>query len=214
MLRIKRIDVILEKSELLYQTDFSGGELERDFEISNGEWTFKDGYLVGYMEEDGGGLIYSNKHYFGDVLIDFYAKTVAPYDNDLNFTLCSNGWNYERNKPNDAYIGGLQGWWIGKTGIEKCPYDSNIEALTGMHNFVPGEEYHIQAGRVGNRVFMFIDGVLAVELTDPNPIVDYGRVGLGVYASKVAFRGLKIYKPYTQPFDVTYVGMRKESKAK
>ncbi|MBQ8685064.1 MAG: hypothetical protein IJ514_02690 [Clostridia bacterium] len=210
MLRIKRIDIIEEKSELLYHAKFTQELLEKDFEIAGGEWTVRDGYLIGYMEEDGGGLIYSNRSFLGDVMIDFYGKTIAPYDNDLNFTFCSDGWNYEKNKPNDGYIGGLQGWWLGKTGIEKSPYDSNVEALTGMHRFEPGKEYHIQAGRVGERLFLFIDGELAVELTDNNPIVDYGRVGLGVYASKIAFRDLKVYKPYTQKFDTTYVEMRKE----
>lgn len=210
MLRIKEIDIIEEKSELLYHADFTQELLERDFEIAGGEWTAKNGLLVGFMKEDGGGLIYSHKHYLGDILLDFYGKTVAPYENDLNFTFCANGWNYEKGSPYDGYVGGMQGWWIGKTGIEKYPLDSHIEALTGMHRFDPNKEYHIQTGRVGNRLFLFIDGELAVEVTDPNPLTEYGRVGLGVYASKIQFRDLKVYKPYTQPFKTSYEEMRKE----
>lgn len=103
----------------------------------------------------------------------------------------------------------MQGWWLGKTGIEKCPYECNVEALTGMHRFVPEQEYHIQAGRVGTRLFLFIDGELAVELTDNQPIENHGRVGLGVYASKVAFRDFKVYKPYVQKFKISYQQVRK-----
>ena len=209
MLRIKGIDIIEEKSELLYAPKFTEELLKKDFEISAGQWTIEGDYLIGYMEEDGGGLIYSHKHYLGDVLLDFYAKTVAPYDNDLNFTFCSDGWNYEINKPKAGYIGGLQGWWLGKTGIEKTPYECNVEALTAMHHFVPGQEYHIQAGRVGKKVFLFVDGVLAVELSDNEPVEQFGRVGLGVYASKIAFRDFKVYKPYTQDFKITYQEMRR-----
>ena len=197
MLRIKRIDIIEEKSELLYAPKFTKELLRDEFEISAGEWTVENGYLVGFMAEDGGGLIYSNRAFLGDVLLDFYAKTVEPYDNDLNFTFCAAGWDYRNNKPLAGYIGGLQGWWLGKTGIEKCPYECNVEALTGMHRFVPGQEYHIQTGRIGTRLFLFIDGELAVELTDNQPIEEYGRVGLGVYASKIAFRDLKVFKPHT-----------------
>lgn len=208
MLRIKKLDIIEEKCELLYAPKFTDELLKKDFEISAGDWKVDGEYLIGYMEEDGGGLIYSHKHFWGDIMLDFYAKTVAPYDNDLNFTFCAKGWNYQTGKPLDGYIGGLQGWWLGKTGIEKCPYECNVEALTSMHRFVPGQEYHIQTGRVGTRLFLFIDGVLAVELTDNQPIEQYGRIGLGVYASKIAFRDLKVFKPYVQDFEITYQEIR------
>jgi hypothetical protein len=209
MLRVKKIDIILEKSKLLYSAKFTKEQLDNDFDISNGSWCIEGDYLVGFMKEDGGGLIYSKKSYLGDVLIDFYAKTLPPYDNDINFTFCSKVWNNEINNPSDGYIGGLQGWWLGKTVIEKCPYECNVEALTGMHHFEPNKEYHIQSGRVGTRLFLFIDGVLAVELTDNNPIEKYGKVGLGVYASKVAFRDFKVYKPYVQKFEISYQQVRK-----
>ena len=74
MLRIKKIDIILEKSELIYSIKFTKEQFEKDFDISNGSWEVDGDYLVGYMVEDGGGLIYSKKHYLGDVLLDFYAK--------------------------------------------------------------------------------------------------------------------------------------------
>jgi hypothetical protein len=210
MLRIKRLDIIEEKCELLYKADFTQENFEKDFEIARGTWTAKDGLLVGYMEEDGGGLVYSYKHFLGDVMIDFYGKILAPYDNDMNFTFCSDGWNYEKGKPNDGYVGGLQGWWIGKCGIEKYPLDSNVEALAMLKDFDKDKEYHVQAGRIGKRLFLFVDGELIVELLDTNPLEKCGRVGLGVYASKIQFRDFKVFKPYTVPFDASYQEMRKK----
>ena len=210
MLRIKRIDIIEEKCELLYKADFTKEAFERDFEISGGAWCAKDGVLVGYMKEDGGGLIYSNKHFLGDIMIDFYGKILSPYDNDLNFTFCANGWNYEKGTPLDGYVGSIQGWWIGKSGIEKYPLDSCVEALAMIPNFESEREYHIQAGKIGKRLFLFVDGKLVVELLDKNPITDFGRVGLGVYASKIQFRDFKVLKPYTVAFNTSYQAMRKE----
>lgn len=95
--------------------------MQEEFEISAGKRAIEDGYLIGFMEEDGGGLIYSKKEFSGDVLLDFYAKTVKPYDNDLNFTFCAAGWDYEHNKPLAGYICGLQGLVAWKNRDRKMP---------------------------------------------------------------------------------------------
>lgn len=209
ILRIKEEDITVEKSELLYRTDFSGGNLEKDFEIAGGKWIAENGGVTGYMEEDGGGLIYSYKHYKGDVLLDFYGKIIPPYDNDLNFTFCADGWNYKKGLPKPGYVGGLQGWWIGKCGIEKYPLKNKVQALTKIKDFDASTEHHIQTGRAGNNLFLFVDGELVVEMLDKKPISKYGRVGLGVYASKIFFRDFKVYKPFVEKFETSYEELRK-----
>ena len=196
--------LILEKSQLLYSADFTTQQLESDFDITGGDWHVDaKGWLCGSMKVSGGGLIYTKKHYCGDILMDFYGRTVPPCDRDLNFSFCAKGWDFENNTADISYVAGLNGWWTGKTGLEKYP-DLDLLATTSLHRFKAGQIYHIQAGRVGEFCFIFIDGVLAIELKDQNPIDNYGKVGFGVYASTAQFRDFKLYKPYSLPFATTY----------
>ncbi|MBQ5926462.1 MAG: InlB B-repeat-containing protein, partial [Clostridia bacterium] len=87
---------------------------------------------------------------------------------------------------------------------------SSANVMTGysMHRFEVGKTYRIQTGRVGNRLFIFIDGELAVECTDPDPL-PYGKFGFGVYASKAQFRNLKVYRPFAQEFKTSYQELKK-----
>lgn len=204
MINLMAKKVYPEKSELLYEADFTEELLKRDFEITGGNWSVgSDGYLYGSIDCDGGGLIYSYKHFMGDVIMDFYASTIAPCANDLNFTFCAKGWDYEKNDADVSYIAGLQGWWTGRTGIEKYPSLTH-QAMTYFDGFVPGKEYHIQTGRVGKSCFICIDGKVVIELIDGDPIVGFGRLGFGVYASKARYRNLKVYAPYVEEFVTTY----------
>ena len=61
------------------------------------------------------------KHFPGNVLLEFEGRTVPPCSNDLNFTWRSAGWNEETDDAGVSYIAGLAGWWEGKTGIEHYP---------------------------------------------------------------------------------------------
>jgi hypothetical protein len=54
------------------------------------------------------------------------------------------------------------------------------------------------AAGAGNNLFLFVDGELVVEMLDRKPLNKYGRVGLGVYASKIFFRDFKVYKPFVK----------------
>ena len=202
MLRIIQRDIFPEESEVLYETDFSHGELLRDFDIGRGDWEYSDGWLTGEWPHDGGALIYSKAEYFGDVLLDFEARTVPPCDNDLNFTFSAKGWDAERNTADVSYIGGLGGWWLGKVGLERYP-GGKLNAMSSLHKLEAGRIYHIQTGRVDNRIFIFIDGELALECADPEPL-PYGKIGFGLYASKVQFRNLKVMRPCVRPFITSY----------
>ncbi len=184
-----------EKSDILFHDDFSG-KVGDNWEVAGGGWTIKDGVLLGCIRENRGGLIYSHMQYPGDIMLDFYGTLVSPCKNDLNFTFRASGWDKFNNDADTSYIGGLGGWWTGKAGIEKYP-DCRLQALTGAFQPESGREYRIQAGIIGDRCFLAVDGAVIVEMRDPEPICHPGsnRVGLGVYCSKAQFRDFKVLRP-------------------
>lgn len=197
--------IVLEKSEILYDIPFSEASLKADFEIATGDWRLEGNWLTGKILDNGGGIIYLKNNYPGDIMLDFYGRTVAPSSHDLNFTWHSEGWDYEKNDAGISYIAGLNGWWTGKTGIEKYP-KCDVQSMTSLLEFIPGRIYHIQAGTIGQYSFIFVDGKLAVEMKDTEPIDSsiYGKVGFGCYCSHVQFSGFRLYKLYTEKVDLIY----------
>ena len=188
--------IIVNKSKILYDREFTEESLKEDWDVTGGEWWVEKGVLNGRFRGNGGGILYSKKNYAGNVMLDFYGRTVAPCNNDLNFTWCSEGWDYGKNDAGISYIAGLQGWWEGKAGIERYP-DFKVQAKTSILDFTPGEFYHIQAGIMEGVCFIFVNGNLVIEMTDPNPIDSnkYGKVGLGTYCSFNQYKNLRILSP-------------------
>ena len=98
-----------------------------------------------------------------------------------------------------GYVGGLNGWWVKQSGIERYP-GCSPRALSG---FIAesGKEYHIQTGIIKDTCFMVVDDKLVLTFTDDNPINDpeCNRVGLGIYCSKIAFRKFRLYRAIVHP---------------
>lgn len=205
MKAVKNHRLLLDQSEILYDRPFSPQSLHEDWEITGGEWWVENGILNGRYRENGGGLIYCRGNYPGNIMLDFTGRTVAPCNNDLNFTWYSAGWDDERNDAGISYIAGLQGWWEGKAGIERYP-ECALEAKTGIMPYTPGEFYRIQAGIVEGVNFIFVNGELVTELGDPDPIdcSKYGKVGLGTYCSFNQYRDFKIYRLAFEDAAFTY----------
>lgn len=206
MFYLMKTAVYPEKSDILFEDNFESGDISRNWEISGGEWSIKDGRLEGRYRENGGGLIYSWRGFEGDIMLDFYGEIIPPCENDLNFSFRARGWDYEKNDADIGYIGGLNGWWTAKSGIERYP-DCSLQAMTSAFRAESGREYHIQAGIIGTRCFIAVDGALVIDMNDPFPInaPNCGRVGLGTYCSRVKFRSFKVLRPYTEVHDLYYV---------
>lgn len=196
--------IIPEQSTLLWEADFTG-DWKQDWLFSRGEWEADGGVLTGRYREDGGALIYSKQQFHGDILLDFWGQLIPPCANDLNLTFRARGWDQEKDDADCAYIAGLNGWWTRRVGLERYP-ESCPQALTTAFTANSGQDYHIQAGIVGNRCFLAVDGTVLLELCDPNPIedADCGRVGLGVYASQVGFHDFRVFRPYVEAVPVGY----------
>ena len=78
---------------------------------------------------------------------------------------------------------------------------------TKLFPFEPGRVYHMTVGNIGNDLFIAIDGVLALEIHDPDPIdiMKYGRIGFEAYCTKVKYRDVKVrrvtYMDVAKPYD-------------
>ena len=191
--------------ELLFRDDFRTPDLSENWEITGGEWTSGDGTCVGVYRENAGGLIYSHRQFYGDVLLDFYGTIIPPCHNDLNWSFRARGWDYAAHDADIGYIAGLNGWYIDRAGIEKYP-GCHLQALTEAFKAEPGREYHIQTGMIGATGFIAVDGQTLITLSDPDPITapDCGRVGLGTYCSQIRFRDFRVYRPVVTPVTMYY----------
>ena len=102
--------VNLDKGGLLLSLPFADTYDLEQLELASGSWGIENGALVGRFRGNG-----------GDILIDFYGTMLSPCNNDLNFVLKAEGWDYERNDAARGFIGGLNGWYEKKAGFEKYP---------------------------------------------------------------------------------------------
>jgi hypothetical protein len=189
---------------VLYDKPFSPDTLAADFDIRGGEWRVEEGWLTGKNPLNTPGMMISRSDYFGDVMLDFSARTVFPSTHDINI-MWNGSWVEETNSRGIAYVIGIQGWWHGKLGFEKSPaYTLNVG--TPLFSFVPGQVYHVQAGSVRGHIFVVIDGKLALEITDPDPIDNqkYGRIGFEAYCSHIQFKDFKLRRAVWEPHGDSY----------
>ena len=99
-------EVDLDKSELLLSLPFADASDLEQLELASGSWGIENGALVGRFRGNGGGICYTKDRFPGDILIDFYGTMLSPCNNDLNFVLKAEGWDYERNDAARGFIGG------------------------------------------------------------------------------------------------------------
>ena len=209
MIQLIRSQLFPEEMEILYRRDFTPATLAEDFEIKGGRWYVNDeGWLVGENRENSAAMVMSKGEYFGDVLVEFDAATVLPATRDINVTWHGE-WDEVNNCRGVAYVAGIEGWWQGMVGFEKSPVGDYF-VNTKLLDFVPGRVYHLTVGNIGSDIFVAVDGVLALEIRDPQPIdyMKYGRIGFEAYCTRVKYKNLTVrravavdcFKPYEPEF--------------
>ena len=204
MLYIMRKAIDVENSKILFDQPFDKGKLLDDWKIYGGEWWVEGEWLTGKNPENVPGMVILKEDFPGEILVDFEARTVLPSTHDIDF-MWNGSWDEENNQRGIAYVGGIQGWWQGKVGIEKSP-DYKLTACTPLFDFQPGRIYRIQGGSINGHCFVFIDGKLAIEVTDPDPIdtQKYAKVGFEAYCSHIQIRNLKIRQIKWEDVDMYY----------
>ena len=180
----KRID--LATSAVLYDRPFSAESFPEDWEVLSGRWRQEGGSLFGTNPDPKPGCVMLRKPFPGNVLVDFRAATVAPSTHDID-VMWNASWDRAKDARGSAYVAGIQGWWDGKVGIEKSP-QYKLVAAAPCPWFQPGHEYHIQAGSIDGHCFLFVDGVLRLEMLDPNPIDSAASAGVGLEAYQSMIR--------------------------
>ena len=186
----KEID--LEKSTILYSEETTKAAFDQCWDIKGGEWYYDNGWFVGKNPDNCPGMIVSKADFYGNVMVDFIGKTVLPSTHDID-VMWNGSWDELKNERGVAYVAGVEGWWENKVGIEKSP-DYTLNAGTPLFHFISGREYHIQAGSIDGHIFVFIDGSLVLEVTDPEPIDNqkYGKVGFEAYSSFINIKDIVI----------------------
>ncbi|MCI6288576.1 MAG: DUF1080 domain-containing protein [Lentisphaeria bacterium] len=203
MAQIKVISQLidLDKSELLY--DFKTFSPE-DWTITRHTppWQVTpDAIIGGKPDEDKHGQIFFKEPVQGDIVMEFDAELVGNSYHDIVWWWAT---SLDQQPWGEGYLGCLGGWWNNLAGIEKSPTFEPC-CIVPTSPIKRGTRYHIISGSVGTRLFIAVDGVMVVYMTDPNPAtVKGGHFGFGVYQSHVRYSNLKVYRPFATGLPVGY----------
>ena len=192
MMKLMHKTIDLESMPILYEEKFTGEIFKRDYEVRDGHWYVEDGWLIGESRKNFASMALLKASFYGPVCLDFKAKVLSPCTHDIN-CMWSGSWDEATNTRALAYVAGIGGWWDGKVGFEKSP-EYKLNCGTKLIDFDPGHVYHMQCGSIGGHVFVVVDGQLAIEATDPDPIDQqrYGRIGFEAYCTRLAITDFKI----------------------
>ena len=182
--------ILVDKSPVVlsYKPDENWRNIWED---KGGEWSYKDGYLIGCEKENKGGILLSKESFDDNVMLSFTVASVLPATRDLNAVYCTT-WDDEINYLKKSYISGLNGWYEGKSGIERFP-ENETRALTPLYNYTPGEEVRITTGAIDGHNFLIVDDILIQELIDMNPFKG-GHVGFSPYSTMLKIKDIEVRK--------------------
>lgn len=173
---------------------------QQHFEVMDGNWKLENGWLVGWEPGNKGGILFTKKTY-DNIIFSFTAKTVLPATRDVN-ALFSAHWDKENDTLGNAYVVGLNGWWEGKSGIERNP-ENLTRSLTGLYKYTPGAEVRITTGVINGHVFLYADGELVAELVDPD-YISGGHAGFSPYSTMLAIKDIEIREAVYSDFLQSY----------
>ena len=143
--------ILVDKSPVLISCQ--PDENWQDFwDVKGGKWYYKDGYLIGSEPGNVGGILLSKQSFEKDVMLSFTVASVLPATRDLN-AIYSMTWDEETNYLKRGYISGLNGWYDGKSGIERFP-ECEVRSLTPLYHYEPGTEVRITTGSIQGHNFL------------------------------------------------------------
>lgn len=194
MLQLINKEIDTEGSRILFNELITPDNLDDHFLTYNIKWTVDEGWITGRNPDETAGMAILKHDFPGNILLDFEARTILPSTHDINF-MWNGEWSDNLNSCGNAYVGSICGWYNNRIGIEKSP-DYKLIASTPHYSFKPGKTYRIQAGSIDGTCFIFIDGKLAIELNDPDPLDTsrYSKVAFTAWSSWIQIRKIVIRK--------------------
>jgi hypothetical protein len=197
ILNISQLELLEKKisihnSPVLFDSEIHYNNLSDLFTFHNSHWTVENGWLTGKNPEESAGMAILKKDFPGNVLIEFEARTVAPSTHDINF-MWNGEWSHELNSCGNAYIGSICGWYSGRVGIERSP-GYRLRVTSPNRDFKPCATYLVHAGSIDGTCFIFINGELALEVDDPEPLDSqkYSKVAFTAWSSHIQIRNIVI----------------------
>ena len=184
--------IYMDKSPLLlkYSPD---EDWQKYWKVMAGDWRMENGWLIGTENGNKGGILFSRESFDKNVMLSFTAATVLPATRDVNAVYCAH-WDKKTDYLADSYVCGLNGWYDGKSGIERN-LTSNLYSTTSLYQYIPGTEVRMTAGAIDGHNFMGVDGKLVTELIDPSPIKG-GHVGFSPYCTILKIKDIEIREIY------------------
>ena len=186
----KEIDI--NGSKIVFNNVITPDNFEDNFITYNSKWTSEDGWIIGRNPDESAGMAILKHSFPGNILLDFEAATIPPSTHDINF-MWNGEWSDNLNSCGNAYIGSICGWYDKRIGIERSP-EYKLVATIPNNNFESGRTYRVQTGSINGNCFIFIDGKLAIELNDPNPLdsTRYTKVAFTVWSSSIRIKNIVI----------------------
>ena len=184
--------IYIDKSPLLlkYSPD---EDWQKYWQVMAGDWRMENGWLIGTENGNKGGILFSRESFDKNVMLSFTAATVLPATRDVNAVYCAH-WDEKTDYLADSYVCGLNGWYDGKSGIERN-LTSNLYSTTSLYQYIPGTEVRMTAGAIDGHNFMVVDDQLVTELIDPSPIKG-GHVGFSPYCTILKIKDIEIREIY------------------
>ena len=168
-----------------------GDDWQEHFKVMRGKWEKVGDRLIGEFRENRGGILFTRKSYPDGYMMRCRMGTVLPATRDVNCIFCGH-WVEGKDKLGPAYVCGLNGWYDGKSGIERNDNEM-MRALTNSYVYTPGSEVEMCVGAIGGHTFMVVDDELVTEYLDPDPLTD-GHFGFSPYCTKLFVRDIEIMK--------------------
>jgi hypothetical protein len=203
-LRLLDKEIDPDRSRILFDTIITPDNFQDHFMTHNSQWSVEDGWITGRNPDESAGMAILKQDFPGNILLDFEASTIPPSTHDINF-MWNGEWSERLNSCENAYIGSICGWYSNRIGIERSP-EYKLVATTPNPDFEPGRVYRIQAGSINGNCFIFIDGRLAIELNDPDPLDTgkYTKVAFTAWKSHIRIRNISIRKIEWTPLTLGY----------